>query len=177
VKPKEQLQLPGEPFGDGKTLKPALLPSRVSRKACRPWLQHIGRLHRSTYENRLNALVDLARLLPVHRKEIEPWLRVEIADKAQTWAGDLEAALLNGHNAEILIKLLPLFYEVLDLPDRDTRTQLLSKRAIHLLVKDKQFASALAVLRDLPERQPAVEAACHEGLGDFRKAAESPTCR
>jgi hypothetical protein len=135
-------------------------------------LQMVGRLHRATFENRLHALVELANHLPSHKNEIEPWLRLEISAKSQAWAEELEAAVFNGHNAEILVKLLPPFYEALDLPDRDTRKQRLLKRAIQMLVKDKQFAPALAVLRELPERQPAVEAACHEGLGDFRKAAE-----
>ncbi len=135
-------------------------------------LQLVGQLQRATFENRLRALVELANQLPGHKDEIEPWLRLEIASKSQAWAEELEAAVFNGHNAEILVKLLPPFYEALDLPDRETRTQRLLKRAVQLLVKDKQYAPALAVLRELPERQPAVEAACHEGLGDFRRAAE-----
>jgi hypothetical protein len=114
----------------------------------------------------------LANHLPSYKDDIEPWLRLEIATRSQVWAEELEAAVFNGHNAEILVKLLPPFYEALDLPDRDARRHRLLKRASQLLVKDKQFAPALAVLRELPERQPAVEATCHEGLGDFRKAAE-----
>src|SRR5580704_3604120 len=45
-------------------------------------------------------------------------------------------------------------------------------RAIQLLIKDKQFTPALEALRGLPERQLKLEAVCHEGLGDFRSAAE-----
>ncbi len=135
-------------------------------------IQLMGHLHRATFENRLHALVEVANHLPSHKNEIEPWLRLEIASKSLVWAEELEAAVVNGHNADILVKLLPPFYEALDLPDRDARTQRLLKRAIQLLVKDKQYAPALVVLRELPERQPAVEAACHEGLGDFRRAAE-----
>jgi hypothetical protein len=135
-------------------------------------LQMMGHLHRATFENRLHALVDLANHLPSHKGEIEPWLRLEMTNRSLAWAEELEAAVINGHNAEILVKLLPPFYEALDLPDRDVRRPRLLKRAIQLLVKDKQFAPALAVLRELPERQPAVEAACYEGLGDFSHAAE-----
>jgi hypothetical protein len=135
-------------------------------------IQRIGFLHRAPLENRLHALVDLASHLPNHQSEIEPWLRLEIANKSQAWAEELEAAVFNGRNAEILVKLLPPFYEALNLPDRDTRKQRLHKRAIQMLVKDKQYSPALVVLGELPERQPAIEAACHEGLGDFRKAAE-----
>ncbi len=135
-------------------------------------MQVMGRLHRATFENRLHALVDLANHLPSYKHEIEPWLRLEIASKSQAWAEELEAAVFSGHNAAILVKLLPPFYEAIDLPDRAIRTQRLLKRAVQLLVKDKQYASALLVLHELPERQPAIEATCHEGLGDFRRAAE-----
>ena len=145
----------------------------ASRYSLGALLQKMGHLHRATAENRLHALVEFANHLPSHKNEVEPWLRLEIASKSQTWAEELEAAVFNGHNAEILVKLLPPFYEALDLPDRESRTQRLLKRAVQMLVKEKQYASALVVLRQLPERQPAVEATCHEGLGDFRKAAES----
>jgi tetratricopeptide (TPR) repeat protein len=146
---------------------------RASRYSLGALLQKLGHLHRAMAENRLHALVDFANSLPGLKHEVEPWLRLEIASKAQIWAEELEGAVFNGHNAEILVRLLPAFYEALDLPDRESRTQRLLKRAVQMLVKDKQYASALAVLRQLPERQPAVEATCHEGLGDFRKAAES----
>jgi len=132
----------------------------------------MGSLQRAPVEGRVHSLVDLASHLPRYEKEIEPWLQLEIANKSQAWAEELEAAIYNGHNAEILVKILPAFYEVLDLPDRDPRTQRTRKRAIQLLVKEKKFAPALTVLHSLPERQPALEATCHEGLGDLTKAAE-----
>ncbi len=88
------------------------------------------------------------------------------------WIELLEAALFNGHNAGILLKLAPAFYEALAIPDRVARTERLQERAIRLLIKEKQFATALAPLRDLAERQAKLEAVCHEGLSDFRAAAE-----
>ncbi len=71
-----------------------------------------------------------------------------------------------------LVKVLPPFYEALDVPERAARTQRLFQRATQLFIKEKQFATALATLRELPERKPDLEAVCHEGLGDFRSAAE-----
>lgn len=85
----------------------------------------------------------------------------------------LELALSSGHNAVVLIRLLPPFYEVLDIPDRAARTQRLQQRAVQLLMKDKQFLSALGVMSSIPEKQPKLEAACYEGLGDFRSAAQA----
>ena len=135
-------------------------------------LDVLGKLHRATPENRLHALVAVAHHLPERKSDVEPWLRLEIAARAEAWAEELEAAVFNGRNADILVKVLPPFYQALDLPDSEARTQRLRKRAIQLLIKDKQFASALAVLRELPDRQPALEASCHEALADFRSAAE-----
>ena len=132
----------------------------------------IGRVHRMAAENRITALVEFAQILPRYRDQIEPWLLLELGAKTKPWMEELESALFNGHNAAVLIKLLPPFYEALDVPDRTARTERLKQRAIQLLMKDKQFAPALAVLRASPERQPKLEAVCHEGMGDFRSAAE-----
>ncbi|HEY3938901.1 MAG TPA: hypothetical protein VGL97_15830 [Bryobacteraceae bacterium] len=135
-------------------------------------IEAIGQLHRASGENRLHALVDLAHILPPHQAEIEPWMLIELSSRSKAWIEELEAAVFNGHNAAILVKLLPPFYVALDIPDRVARTQRLQQRSIQLLMKQRQFAPALATLRELAERQPKLEAACHEGLGDFRRAAE-----
>jgi hypothetical protein len=132
----------------------------------------IGRVHRVTAENRLAALVEFAQILPRHRDQIEPWLLVELGAKSKAWIEELESALFSGHNAAVLIKLLPPFYEALDILDRTARTERLQQRAIQLLIKDKQFGPALEALRASGERQPKLEAVCHEGMGDFRSAAE-----
>lgn len=149
--------------------------SRAARGAQRyglaSLLDAISRIHRST-ENRIFALVSLAEILPRLQEDLEPWLRVELDARAGAWMQELEAALFNGHNASVLIKLLPPFYEALRVPDSAARTQRLQQRAIQLLIKDKQFAGALAALRALSDRQPKLEAVCYEGLGDFRSAAE-----
>lgn len=131
----------------------------------------IGRLYNSSGEQRLQALVELAQTLPTHKDQIEPWLLVELNAKSKFWVDELELAVFNGHNASVLIKVLPAFYEALSVPDRLSRTLRLQTRAISLLMKDKQFAQALTLLRTLPDRQLKQEAACHEGLGDFRSAA------
>jgi hypothetical protein len=102
---------------------------------------------------------------------MEPWVLLELGGKIKAWVDELEGALFNGHNAAVLIKLLPPFYEALELPDREARTQQTQQRAIQLLVKDKQYSAALGVLSTLPQRQPKLEAVCHEGMGDFRGAA------
>ena len=132
----------------------------------------IGRAHRAVAENRVYALVDLAHTIPAHKGEIEPWLQVELSARSEAWIEELESILFNGANAALLIELMPPLYEALDAPNRVARTQRLRQRAIQLLIKDKLFEAALAALRALPDRQQKQEAVCHEGLGDFRSAAE-----
>ena len=63
-------------------------------------------------------------------------------------------------------------YEALDVGDRAARTRRLKQRAIQLLIKDKQYATALGELRTQPERQPKLEALCLQGMGDLRGAAQ-----
>ena len=129
--------------------------------------------HASAGTPHLQALAALAQVLPRYKSEIEPWLLLELQTKTREWIEELEAAMVGGHNAGVLINVLPAFYEALNVPDRTARVQRLQQRAIQLLIKEKQFTQALTVLRTLPERQPKLEAGCLEGLGDFRSAAES----
>jgi tetratricopeptide (TPR) repeat protein len=135
-------------------------------------IRAVEHVHRASAENRLQALAELAHVLPSCRGETEPWLLLELGARSREWVEALEGALFSGQNAAVLIKLLPPFYEALGLADRTARIQRLQQRAIQLLIKDKQFAPALAALRAVPERQPKLEAVCHEGLGDFRSAAD-----
>jgi hypothetical protein len=132
----------------------------------------IGRVHRSAPDNRLHMLGELAQILPRHKSEMEPWLLMEIGPRAKSWIEELESALCNGHNAAILLRVLPPLYEALDVADRDARTRRLQQRAIQLLIKDKQYTAALAELRGHPERQPKLEALCLQGVGDLRGAAQ-----
>lgn len=135
-------------------------------------ISSVARVVRAPQEERLPALAELAQAFPQHKDQIEPWLLVELAPKSKIWIEELELGLFNGRNAGVLIRILPPFYEVLDVPDRDVRGARLRQKAIQILLKEKQFAEALAIVRALPEPQPKLEAVCHEGLKDFRTAAE-----
>jgi hypothetical protein len=159
----------GRPDSFGEACRAA---SNARRAGLAAIMDAIGCVHRATAGNRLQILGELADVLARYKGDIEPWLLMEIGPKAKTWTEELEAALFNGHNATILLRVLPPLYEVLDVPDRAGRTQRLQQRAIQLLIKDKQFAAALAELRKLPERQPKLEALCLQGLGDLRGAAQ-----
>ena len=132
----------------------------------------IGRLQNARGDERLNALVDVARMIADRKADLESWILVEIQSHSKAWIEELEAAVCSGHNAVVLLKILPPFYEALAVPDHQPRTERLQQRAIQLLLKERQFAVALEILRSLGQRQPKLEAACYEGLSDFRQAAE-----
>jgi hypothetical protein len=132
----------------------------------------LGRIQRAMPDNRLQTLGELAEVLPRYKSEMEPWLLMEIGPKSKSWIEELESALCNGHNAAILLRILPPLYQALDVPDRGARARRLQQRAIQLLIKDKEYAAALAELRTQPERQPKLEAVCLEGIGDLRGAAQ-----
>src|SRR4029077_5738349 len=135
-------------------------------------IESIGKVHRASFESILHALVSFAQVLPANKDQIEPWILLELTPKTTLWMENLESALHNGHNAALLIRLLPPFYEALQVSDRTIRVDRLKQRAIQLLIKEKQFTSALGALRASQERQPKLEAVCLEGLGEFRAAAD-----
>jgi hypothetical protein len=133
----------------------------------------IGKVHRAPPGDRLQALADLAETFSRDAGEVEPWVLVEVGAKSQTWVDELEAGVFNGHNAAVLTRLIKKFYQALNLPDQKERTQRLQNRSLQLLLRDKLFGEALALIALMPERQPKLEAACHEGLGNFEAAAQS----
>ena len=135
-------------------------------------LSAIGNVQNSSAAERLPSLLFFAHRVGSRKADLAPWLMVEVGPKIVSWVDELEAALHNGHNAAVLIQKLPPLYEALGLVDRGARLEKLNKRAIQLLLKDKQFREALSALQAMPERQPKLEAECYEGLGDHRRAAE-----
>jgi len=123
-------------------------------------------------DRRMDAIYDFARQVPRHATEMEGWFKIGIAPKALEWCEELEGAFFSGHNAALLLPVLPSFYEAIDLPDRQPRLRKLYDKAYHAHIKDKNFGSALSVLKSFGEPQPKLEAACHVGLRDYRRAAE-----
>ncbi len=136
-------------------------------------ISSIGRVCRHSPGDRLQPLAEMAEDFARSKIEIDPWVLVEIAPKVKVWTDELEAGVFNGHNASVLMKVIPPFYEALRLPDRVTRVDVLRQRAIQLMMKDKQFDTALTLINSLPEPPAKLQAACFEGMQDFRNAAAS----
>jgi hypothetical protein len=132
----------------------------------------IGNAHRSPPATRLQSLAELAQRLVICRREITPWILVEIAGVSEQWVNELESGLFNGHNASVLLNILPPFYEILGVAGAGQRIQRLRQKSLQLLMQEKQFAEALKILESLDPKQPRLEALCHEGMHEFRLAAE-----
>jgi tetratricopeptide (TPR) repeat protein len=161
----------GNPDLFAEAAQAALQAQRVGLAAV---IRAIGRVDRAPSADRLQALAELAQVLPRHKSELESWVLVEIAAKRQSWLEALEAASpVNRSNTEAFLQLFPAFYEALGVPGAAERLEGLRQRAIQALLKDKYFDEALRVLATLTRREPKLEAVCYEGLGNLRAAAES----
>lgn len=136
-------------------------------------LEVVRRIEDLSGGERLQALVDFAQIYPSRKPSLEPWVVVELDAKAKSWITQMEMCVFDGHDAGILLKVLPPLYQALDIPDWEAKLLEFQQRALILLMKDKQYANALAILQVLPRRNFRQEAICHEGLGDFRGAAEA----
>ncbi|MBI3282350.1 MAG: hypothetical protein HYZ57_21230 [Acidobacteria bacterium] len=128
---------------------------------------------RGRADDRLGLLGELAGLITHYTHEIQPWLLIEIGDKAAQWVSELESALSVGDNAVILSKILPPFYDALKLPDAEARKERLQQRSLQILLKTKKYAAALTILERQPRKDHRLEAMCLEGLGRHGDAAHA----
>jgi tetratricopeptide (TPR) repeat protein len=145
----------------------------ADRPAVASLIRQIGAVIQARPEERVPALGVLAQDVARAPEALEPWLLVEIGGQIVPWVEELENAMPAGDNPRVLAKILPPFYDALRLPDREQRKARLYRRAIQILMRAKRHADALAILETLPQRNPALEAACLQALGEFRRAAEA----
>ncbi len=136
-------------------------------------IRDMARQQNAIAADRLGSMGAVVQAIVHYKGELEAWFLLEIEARAKTWLDELENAAASGQNARILLKLLPPFYDVLNLPDSADRLKRLKQRSLNSLLKEKAFADALDLLRELPERQPRQEAVCHEGLGDLVAAGQA----
>jgi hypothetical protein len=161
----------GNPDLFAESAQAALEAGRVGLAAV---IRAIGRVHRAPSVERIQALADLAKVLPQHKSELESWVLVEIAAQRQSWLEALESASpVDRSNTEAFLQLFPAFYNALEVPDAAERLEGLRQRAIQALVRDKYFDEALRVLATVTRHDPKLEAVCYEGLGNLRGAAKS----
>lgn len=132
----------------------------------------VGRLERSSPDIRVACLSALASGLVDAAPEMEPWLALELASKTGAWLEEIETAATDVAHVQVLLPLLPRLYGALGARDAEQRAARARQKAIEALMAAKRFEFALKLLDGLREPQPGLRAACYEGLGDFRKAAE-----
>jgi len=125
-----------------------------------------------TGPGRVAAVAMFADRVRLYPEMLTAWMRTELAGQLTKWTEEMEAAALRPEFANDMIAVLPGFYDALHLPDAEARKVGLRQRTVGALLKAKRHAEALAVLMQLPERDPALEAECHSELGRFAEAAE-----
>ncbi|MFN7646605.1 MAG: hypothetical protein ACK5UT_03660 [Acidobacteriota bacterium] len=134
-------------------------------------LYHIAMLFNSTGVEEANAALVLVEELPAALPQLPPWVMLELGQEPLRWLALLERVDQTGVNTATCIKVLPPFYEALRLPDAAQRAAQLRTTAVNRLVKARRHTEALAVLALLPERDPRLEAQCHQALENFAAAA------
>jgi tetratricopeptide (TPR) repeat protein len=149
--------------------------ARASRHAENPALvsilYQIADLYDDSGENEAQAALALVGELPAALPKLPAWVLLELGTEPNRWISMLERVDHNGVNAADCVRVLPPFYEAIQLPDAAERTARLRTNAVSRLVKARRFREVLAVLALLPERDYRFEAQCHQALENFAAAA------
>jgi hypothetical protein len=134
-------------------------------------MQAVGGVEQAQGVERLNRIATAIQLVVEARKELPAWFVVEISPRANAWLDELDRHLEAGDNPLIAQRILPPFFDVLDLHDAQKRKDRLADRAVQILMKNRRHVHALEILERLPEAKPKLVAECCEESGQFVKAA------
>ncbi|HUS08542.1 MAG TPA: hypothetical protein VMZ52_19715 [Bryobacteraceae bacterium] len=134
-------------------------------------MQAIGAAEEGHGAERLNKIATAIQLVGEAREELPAWLTLEITPHAKGWLDELDRNLEAGDNPLLAQRLLPPFFDALGLPDAQARKDRLAQRAVQILMKNRRYTQALAILESLPEARPKLVAECYEESGQFAKAA------
>lgn len=111
--------------------------------------------------------------------QIPPWFLTEIQPRLRGWVDQLEATSTVGQNGTLLFPILEKFYEAIRVPDAALRARSVRERTVQLLVKNKRYPDALAVIRVEPRAsgeataaERKTEALCLAKIGAFDLAAK-----
>lgn len=134
-------------------------------------IRSVGNAERATLGERLQAVASLMQMVSDSADQLEGWLKVELAARADDWSAELERHLEAGANAALAGRMLPSFYKAVGLPDSEARSGKLLDRCLQILMRTKQFGEALALVHHAGQKRPRLEAECYEGTGNFEMAA------
>ena len=125
----------------------------------------------SSSEDQLNRIASAIQAITHAKDQIPGWFLIEVTPRAQQWLDDLDRNLEVGDNPLIAQRILPPFFDVLNLPDAQARKDRLAQRAVKSLMKQKKHLQALQFLEELPNSKRELIAECYEELGLFARAA------
>ena len=158
----------GEPYLLGDAAKASRY---VSNPTLVSILFKIANLGTSNSAEEAKAALELITALPAALPQLPPWVMLELGQEPLRWIAMLERVDQAGVSAATCVRVLPPFYEALQLPDVAQRTAQLRSSAVARLIKARRYDEALAVLELLPERDARLEAQCHQALENFAAAA------
>jgi hypothetical protein len=122
----------------------------------------------------LERVVEAIESVSITADEMPSWLIVEIAQRAEIWLAEVDRHIEAGDNAVTAYTILPAFFEVMNMPDAEARTERLAQRSVRILMKARKYAQTLPVLAGQPktEANRKLIAECMEELGRFPEAAK-----
>ncbi len=132
----------------------------------------LGTLERCSAERKLAELILAMNAIATYRDQFESWLAMELAPRVSGWIEALENAMDDTFTARMMAELLPALYQIFRLPDAARREAAVRQKAVDVLIRSGSFKDALGIVQELPDPDPGLLAACYEGIGDFRAAAE-----
>jgi len=120
---------------------------------------------------RVTQIAQAIQLISEAREELPAWFIVEITPRADVWLDELDRNIEAGDNPILAQRMLPPFFDALRLPDTPARKDRLAQRCVQVLMKQRRYLPALAILESLPEKNLKLAADCYEGSGQLAKAA------
>ncbi len=131
----------------------------------------VGTLQSGDKTDRLNRIAFAIQAVSEAHAELPAWLLVAITPKVNEWIAELEENLAAGDNPVTLQRILPPFFDALNLPDAAARKDRLVQRVVQVLMKNRKYAQALPILQALPAAEPKLIAECYKEMGEWAKAA------
>jgi len=134
-------------------------------------IRTIGAAEKGNRVERVTQIAQAIQLISEAREELPAWFIVEITPRADVWLDELDRNIEAGDNPILAQRMLPPFFDALRLPDTPARKDRLAQRCVQVLMKQRRYLPALAILESLPEKNLKLAADCYEGSGQLAKAA------
>ncbi len=134
-------------------------------------IEAIGEAENSIGAERLDRIAIAVQVLASAKAHLPAWLTVELMPRAGFWVDELEQSIEVGDNALTAQRILPSFFDAMGFPDAQARKDLLSQRAVRVLMRNRKYTMALEILAKSSGARSKLAAECYEESEQMAKAA------